>query len=190
MKAVVIGIAARALVATGMAIWYVSVGLRWAQRKLLRLSARAFKRAKKLREEVARLRRERKDRELLKNQNTEEMALLISASIDLSKIDKSRIKTHDANGQPFANGAMYYNITVAVNDEKDQYDYDCNVQQGQTKEEREAKLQKVYLGNGRVIWRSAPEGQPAAAPAQGQAPAPQGQAPAAPQGNPTDQFPF
>lgn len=75
------------------------------------------------------------------------MSKLIGASIDLSKIDKSRI----IEGK---NGAKYYNITISVNDEKDKYGNDCAITQGQTKEEREAKEKKVYLGNGKTFWDS------------------------------------
>ena len=41
------------------------------------------------------------------------MAQIISVSIDLNKLDKNRII-------PGKNGAKYYNITINVNDEKDQ----------------------------------------------------------------------
>ena len=73
------------------------------------------------------------------------MARIIAASIDLSKIDRTRI----IEGK---NGAKYYNITVVVNDDKNQYDQDVAITQGQTKEEREAKASKVYLGNGKTVW--------------------------------------
>lgn len=72
---------------------------------------------------------------------------IIAGSIDLSKIDESRI----IYGK---NGAKYYNVTVVVNDEKDQYGNDCAFQQGQTKEEREAKERKVYIGNGKTIYNN------------------------------------
>ena len=72
---------------------------------------------------------------------------IIAGSIDLSKIDKRRI----IEGK---NGAKYYNITVVVIDGKDQYGNDCAFQQGQTKEEREAKERKVYLGNGKTIYNN------------------------------------
>ena len=77
------------------------------------------------------------------------MSKLIAASIDLAKIDKTRIK----DGK---NGQKYYDILISVKDEKDQYGNDASVQQGQTKEEREAKKPQVYLGNGKTIWSSEP----------------------------------
>lgn len=74
------------------------------------------------------------------------MSKLISASIDLSKIDKTRIKEKD--------GHKYYDITISLNDEKDKYGNDVAITEGQTKEERLAKSRKVYLGNGKVVWDS------------------------------------
>lgn len=73
------------------------------------------------------------------------MAKIVSASIDLSKIDKSKI----VNGKE---GRMYLDITIIVNDEQDKYGQDTQIIQGQSKEEREAKAQKNYLGNGKTIW--------------------------------------
>jgi len=73
------------------------------------------------------------------------MAQIISVSIDLNKLDKSRI----IEGK---NGAKYYNFTVNVNDEKDQYGNDASVTISQTAEERQAKAQRTFVGNGRVVW--------------------------------------
>lgn len=85
------------------------------------------------------------------------MGKLIACSIDLSKIDKSKIKTVDKDGKPFKNGAKYYDILISERDEPDQYQFTHSVQQGQTKEERDAKVKTVYLGNGKVIWSSEPK---------------------------------
>ena len=73
------------------------------------------------------------------------MAQIISVSIDLNKLDKSRI----IEGK---NGAKYYNFTINVNDEKDQYGNDASVTISQTAEERQAKAQRTFVGNGRVVW--------------------------------------
>lgn len=72
---------------------------------------------------------------------------LIGASIDLSKVDKSKI----IEGK---NGAKYYNFTVIVNDEPNQYGKDVAITQEQTKEQREAKEPRVFIGNGKTFWRS------------------------------------
>lgn len=73
------------------------------------------------------------------------MAKIISASIDVSKINKDRL----VEGK---NGAMYLNLTIFCNDTKDQYNNDVAISEGQTKEERESKAKKHYLGNGKTIW--------------------------------------
>jgi len=82
---------------------------------------------------------------------------IINASINLSKIDKAKVKSIDPKtGKPYANGAKYYNLTVIVKDEKDQYGNDVAIKQGQTKEERDAKTPEVYLGNGRTVYETKP----------------------------------
>ena len=47
------------------------------------------------------------------------------------------------------------NITVIVNDETNQYGQNVSATVSQTKEQREAKEAKVYVGNGRVVWTEA-----------------------------------
>jgi len=68
------------------------------------------------------------------------MGKLISASVDVTKIDKSKL---------FAGKkGTYLNLDIWVNDEPDQYGKDVDIQQSLTKEEREANAPKVYLGKG------------------------------------------
>jgi len=67
---------------------------------------------------------------------------MINISIDLTKIDKSRIKEHK-------NGSKYYNLTVDEKREPDQFGNTHTVYQTPTKEEREAKAPKVYIGSGK-----------------------------------------
>lgn len=74
------------------------------------------------------------------------MSEILSGSIDLSKIDKSKI----VEGK---NGAKYYNIQVSINDQADQFGNTAAIIQNQTKEEREAKAAKVYLGNLKSVWK-------------------------------------
>lgn len=73
------------------------------------------------------------------------MGAIISASIDLAKIDKSKIVAGK-------NGAKYYNILISVNDEKNQYGQDVSISENQSKEEREGGQKKNYIGNGKTIW--------------------------------------
>tara|TARA_R110000803_G_scaffold119646_1_gene187927 strand:+ start:136 stop:438 length:303 start_codon:yes stop_codon:yes gene_type:complete len=72
------------------------------------------------------------------------MASLITASINLSKIDKSKI-IEGKKGQ-------YLPITISLNDELDQFGNQGNMTISQSKEERDAKVDKSYLGNVKVVW--------------------------------------
>jgi hypothetical protein len=69
------------------------------------------------------------------------MSTLISGSIDLTKIDKEKL----VNGK-------YLNIQISINDNSDQYGNNVGITIGQTKEEREAKAKKTYIGNAKVMW--------------------------------------
>jgi len=72
------------------------------------------------------------------------MSTLINGSIRVDKLPKEKfIKGKD--------GAVYYNFTIAVNDET-RYGNNVAFMDSQTKEEREAKMPKTYLGNGKVLW--------------------------------------
>tara|TARA_R110002049_G_scaffold285327_1_gene466149 strand:+ start:218 stop:538 length:321 start_codon:yes stop_codon:yes gene_type:complete len=72
------------------------------------------------------------------------MAGIIKASINLNAIDKSKI----IEGKK----GKYLPITITVNDEPDQFGNQGPVCMDQSKEEREAKSPKVYLGNVKVVW--------------------------------------
>ena len=75
------------------------------------------------------------------------MSKLLIGSIDLNKIDKTKIITTDKNGNPFENGAKYLNVAVWVNDEVDQYGNTASIQISQSKEERESGVKSIYIGN-------------------------------------------
>ena len=72
---------------------------------------------------------------------------IISASIDLSKIDKNRI----IHGEK---GGKFYNISIIVKDEVDKYGRDVQITEGQSKEEREAKKDRVFIGGGKTVYTS------------------------------------
>jgi len=74
---------------------------------------------------------------------------IISASIDLSKIDKNKIV-------PGKNGAKYYNIDIIVNDTANAYGQDVSISLPQSKEERADKAKKTYIGNGKTVWKNEP----------------------------------
>ncbi len=72
------------------------------------------------------------------------MASIIATSINLNKIPKDKI-VEGAKGK-------YLPITITLNDELDQFGNNGPITVQQTKEERDAKVEKVYLGNVKVVW--------------------------------------
>jgi len=72
------------------------------------------------------------------------MASIIATSIDLTKIPKDKI----IEGKK----GKYLPITITLNDELDQFGNNGPVTVQQTKDERDAKQDKVYLGNVKVVW--------------------------------------
>jgi hypothetical protein len=75
------------------------------------------------------------------------MSKLLTGSINLSKIDKTKIISTDKNGNPFENGAKFLNVVVWINDEADRYGNNASIQISQSKEEREAGVKATYIGN-------------------------------------------
>jgi len=72
------------------------------------------------------------------------MSAIINGSIRVDKLPKEKfVKGKD--------GAVYYNFTIAVNDDT-RYGNNVAFMDSQTKEEREAKVARNYLGNGKVVW--------------------------------------
>ena len=69
------------------------------------------------------------------------MATLLTGSICLTDIPKEKITTSERNGK------KYLNITVWLNDEPDTYGNHASIQVSQTKEDREGKAPKSYIGN-------------------------------------------
>ena len=102
------------------------------------------------------------------------MASIIKASINLNEIPKDKIIV--------GKKGKYLPITITINDEPDQFGNQGPIVVAQSKEERESKTAKVYLGNVQVVWTNGEN--VAAAPRDGQ---PQQAAPAA---QPVDDLPF
>ena len=73
------------------------------------------------------------------------MGALINLSLRVDKLPKEKF----VQGK---DGAVYYNFTIGVNDESNQWGQNVSATDSQTKEEREAKKPKSYLGNGTVVW--------------------------------------
>ena len=72
------------------------------------------------------------------------MASLINLNINVENLPKEK----------FVKGkkGVYYNFTISVNDDTNQFGQNVSAFDSQTKEEREAKKPKQYIGNGRVLW--------------------------------------
>ena len=102
------------------------------------------------------------------------MAGIVKGSINLSNIPKDKIIV--------GKKGKYLPITVTVNDDPDQFGNQGPICVDQTKEEREAKTAKTYLGNVQVVWTNGDN--VATAPRDDQ---PQQAAPAA---QPVDDLPF
>ena len=72
------------------------------------------------------------------------MASIIKTSINLNNIPKDKIY----NGKK----GKYLPITITLNNEVDQFGNQGPVVVEQTKDERDAKAAKTYLGNVNVVW--------------------------------------
>ena len=72
------------------------------------------------------------------------MASIIKTSINLNNIPKEKIFV--------GKKGKYLPITITLNDEVDQFGNQGTVVVEQTKEERDAKAAKTYLGNCKVVW--------------------------------------
>ena len=66
---------------------------------------------------------------------------IISVSIDFTKVSTADLQKE-----------KYLNLIVTINDQKDKFGNDGSVTLSQTKEEREAKTPKKFVGNAKVIF--------------------------------------
>ena len=73
------------------------------------------------------------------------MSSIINLSIRVDKLPKEKF----VMGK---DGAVYYNCTLNINDDANQWGQNVSLTDSQTKEERDAKKAKNYLGNGNVVW--------------------------------------
>jgi len=72
------------------------------------------------------------------------MAVIIKASINLNSIPKSKI----IEGKK----GKYLPMTITISDEEDKFGNHGSITVEQSKEERESKEQKTYLGNVKIVW--------------------------------------
>jgi len=68
------------------------------------------------------------------------MSAIITLSIDLTKIDKTKLKD-----------GKYLNTQIFINDET-KFGNNVSMAYSQNKEERDAKTPKQYIANGKVNW--------------------------------------
>jgi len=73
------------------------------------------------------------------------MSALLNVSIRVDSLQKEKF----VQGK---DGRVFYNFTISVNDDSNQFGQNVSLIDSQTKEEREAKKPKSYLGNGNVVW--------------------------------------
>ena len=73
------------------------------------------------------------------------MSALINVSLRVDKLPKEKFVAGK-------DGAVYYNFTIGINNEANQFGQNVSLTDSQTKEEREAKKAKNYIGNGNVVW--------------------------------------
>jgi len=69
------------------------------------------------------------------------MGTIINASIDLTKVDKSKLIK-----------GKYLNMTVIINEDLDKFGNNVAITIQMSKEERDLKASKTYLGNGKVVY--------------------------------------
>ena len=103
------------------------------------------------------------------------MASILKANLNLAAIPKDKIYK--------GKKGSYIPITITINDELGNYGDNGPIIVEQSKEERDAKAEKTYLGNVKVVWTN---GENVDTPPRDGAPAPQ----AAPTAQPEADLPF
>ena len=74
------------------------------------------------------------------------MSAIINYSLRVDKLPKEKFVAGK-------DGAVYVNLTMSVDDET-RFGNNTSIYVSQTKEEREAKKNRTYLGNGRVVFNN------------------------------------
>ncbi len=74
------------------------------------------------------------------------MSAIINYSIRVDKLPKEKFVAGK-------DSAVYLNLTMSVNDET-RFGNNASIYISQTKEENEAKKQRNYVGNGKVVWNN------------------------------------
>ena len=74
------------------------------------------------------------------------MSAIINYSLRVDKLPKEKFVAGK-------DGAVYVNLTMSVDDET-RFGNNTSIYVSQTQEEREAKKNRTYLGNGKVVWNN------------------------------------
>lgn len=69
------------------------------------------------------------------------MSTLINLSIDVTKVTKEALSK-----------GKYLNLTISINDEINQYNQNVAAWEAQSMEDRKEKVERNYVGNGKVIF--------------------------------------
>jgi len=96
------------------------------------------------------------------------MGMLVSVSICSEDLQEA-LRQNPTARQQGKNGKHYVSLTVSINDQVDQYGKDASVWLEQSKEQRDRKDRKNFVGGGKVVY-----GKQQQQPQQGYAPQQQG----------------
>lgn len=76
---------------------------------------------------------------------------ILSGTINLTKLDKSKIETKTLKD---GSEAKFYPIQVIINDEKDQYGNIASITTNRSQDERENGVKPTYLGNLKTVFEN------------------------------------
>jgi len=72
------------------------------------------------------------------------MSAIVNFSLDLSKLPKEKM----IKGKK----GTYINLSLSVSNETTKFGKNASISVAQSKEEREAEQEKLYVGSGKVVW--------------------------------------
>lgn len=73
------------------------------------------------------------------------MAAIVSIMVNLDKIPTEEIRTSKA-------GNRYVNLDLMINDKTGRYGDNASISVRQTRDQRDAREPKIFVGNGKVVW--------------------------------------
>ena len=89
------------------------------------------------------------------------MSTLLNGSLCLTEILEKAKQSHSAFSKA-ANGKIYFNVSIWLNDEADKYGNTCGIQLNSKKDNRDAEG-KVYIGNAKPSQNTASVPEPVTA---------------------------